>query len=82
MSDGNIKVAGPTLKTTRGILLYKIVGEGGLPGDRLTRESWLTGSVRTRLCWTSRGGRDLMSRLKLRKADLFGHGRFWIGVRS
>ena len=35
-----------------------------------------------KLCWMIRGGRDLMSLLKLRKVDLFGHGRFWIQVCS
>ena len=76
MSDGSQKVAGPTLKNNRGKLLFSLLGEGGSPRDGLMRGPGQTESDQTRLCWTSRGARDLMFRLKLRKADWFSHGRF------
>ena len=82
LPHGSPKVAGSTGKTNCGILHCTFNSEEGLPGSGLVRGPRQIGSDLMMLCWMIRGGRDFMSLLKLQKADLFAHGRFWIWTYS
>ena len=78
LSNGNLKVVESTLTSIGDILLYSHIGEEGLPQSCLVRASWRTGSDLTWPGWTIICWMMLLTRQILRKADLFGYGRFRI----